>query len=84
LTSKFIARLKLRRIIRKRKRLNFYKYKNNIRVVNWLLKFRRFKNIKNPFKKPFRRFRMRKNLNFKNIKQNNKFKQFTKKKKCSS
>lgn len=73
LNSKFAARLKLRGIIKKRKRLNFYKYKNSIRVVNWLLKFRRFKNIKNPFKKSFRRFRKRKNFNFKNIKKNNKF-----------
>ncbi len=73
LNSKLSARLKLRGIIKKRKRLNFYKYKNSIRVVNWLLKFRRFKNIKNPFKKSFRKYRKRKNFNFNNLKKNNKF-----------
>jgi len=80
-----VARSKLRRIIKKRKRLNFYKYKNSVRVVNWLLKFRRFKNLKNPFRKSFRRFRRRKNINFKNMKDNkfiklnriNKFKQLS-------
>jgi hypothetical protein len=85
LNSKLVARSKLRRIIKKRKRLNFYKYKNSVRVVNWLLKFRRFKNLKNPFRKSFRRFRRRKNINFKNMKDNkfiklnriNKFKQLS-------
>lgn len=34
LTKRFLARLKLDRVIRKRKRSNFYKFKNSIRVVN--------------------------------------------------
>ena len=75
LTSKFIARLKLNRLIKRRKRLHFFKYKNTIRVVNWLLKLRKLKSIKNPFKKPSRRFRMDPNK----IKQINKFKQLSNK-----
>ena len=82
LNSRFSARLRLKRAIKKRKRLNFYKYKNTIRVVNWLLKLRKLKSIKNPFKKPFRRFRIMNNVDFKNKKlfkldKINKFKQLS-------
>ena len=59
LNSNFLKRLKLISLIKKRKRLKFFKFKNNIRSVNWLLKFRRFKSIKNPFNK------FRRNKNFK-------------------
>lgn len=51
LHSKFLSRLKLGLFIRKRKKLNFYKYKNCIRVVNLLLKLRKLKSLKNPFNK---------------------------------
>ena len=53
LSAKYLARLKLESLIKKRKRLHFFKFKNSIRVINWLLKLRRLKNVKNPFKKPF-------------------------------
>jgi hypothetical protein len=55
LNAKFLSRLKLGRLIRKRQKLNFYKYKNSIRVVNLLLKLRKLKSLKNPFNKSFRK-----------------------------
>ena|ERR1700712_4448483 len=76
LNSKFLARLKLNAVIRKRKKLHFYKFKNSIRVVNWLLKFRRSKAIRNPFIKS--RYKMRKRKNFNNISKNQRFLKFNK------
>jgi len=55
LESNYIKRMKLNNLIRKRKKSHFYKYKNSIRVVNWLIKLRRLKNLKNPFRKFKRR-----------------------------
>jgi hypothetical protein len=88
LHSKFLSRLKLGIFIRKRKKLNFYKYKNSIRVVNLLLKFRKLKSIKNPFNKSFRKkwkskkvnFNINKVKNFKYINKNQKDKKYFKSK----
>jgi hypothetical protein len=55
LIKKFALRMKLDELIRRRKNLNFYKFKNSIRIVNWLLKYRKLKSLKNPFKKTFRK-----------------------------
>ena len=86
LNSNFLKRFKLIRLIKKRKRLNFFKFKNNLRAVNWLLKFRKFKSIKNPFHKPFKKykknFKFKKFNNFNNNKKNIKgtpFKPYVKK-----
>jgi len=46
----------MQRRIRRRQNSTFYKYKNTIRIVNWLLKFRKLKSLKNPFQR-FRRGR---------------------------
>jgi hypothetical protein len=66
LEARILKRMKLNSFIRKNKKLRFYKYKNTVRVVNWLIKLRRLKNIKNPFRKPFRKFKRRVNLKFNN------------------
>lgn len=84
LEAKFLKRLQLNRSIRKRKKLHFYKYKNSIRIVNWLIKLRRLKNIKNPFKKFKRKPQFKSNnkmINNKLSKLNkiNKFKQLSNK-----
>lgn len=80
LEARILKRMKLNSLIRKHKKLRFYKYKNTIRVVNWLIKLRRLKNIKNPFRK-FKRgfrsnFKFNKNINNKKLFKLNKFKNF--------
>jgi hypothetical protein len=69
LNRKFLKRTKLVRLIKKRKRRTYFKFKNNIRIVNWLIKFRRLKGFRNPFKKSrFMKYRStRKHISGKHI-----------------
>ena len=52
LNRKFFKRVKLIRLIKKRKRRTYFKFKNSIRIVNLLIKLRRLKGNKNTWRTP--------------------------------